>query len=190
MFSSVTLPATLWFFDKARTKKDEILFVDARNIFTQVDRAHRKFSEEQIKNLAIITRLYNGDTESFETLIDEYKTELQNAPEESDNKEVKIKKYWQEQIDWLTDRFPKGVYEDVIGLCKVAPLEGEDGIIDQDYSLNAGRYVGVVIEDDGMTEEEFKETMLGLNEELNALNSESRELEDKISVYITGLFGE
>lgn len=190
MFSSVTLPATLWFFDKARTKKDEILFIDARNIFTQVDRAHRKFSEEQIKNLAIITRLYNGDTESFRVLIDEYKTELQNAPEESEDKDIKTKKYWQDQIEWLTERFPKGVYEDVVGLCKAAPLEGEDGIKDQDYSLNAGRYVGVVIEDDGMTEEEFKGTMLGLNEELNVLNSEAKELEDKISEYMTGMFGE
>lgn len=190
MFSSVTLPATLWFFDKARTKKDEILFIDARNVFTQVDRAHRKFSEEQIKNLAIITRLYNGDTESFRVLIDEYKTELQNAPEESEDKDIKTKKYWQDQIEWLTERFPKGVYEDVVGLCKAAPLEGEDGIKDQDYSLNAGRYVGVVIEDDGMTEEEFKGTMLGLNEELNALNSEAKELEDKISEYMTGMFGE
>lgn len=190
MFSSVTLPATLWFFDKARTKKDEILFIDARNIFTQVDRAHRKFSEEQIKNLAIITRLYNGDTESFRVLIDEYKTELQNAPEESEDKDIKTKKYWQDQIEWLTERFPQGVYEDVVGLCKAAPLEGEDGIKDQDYSLNAGRYVGVVIEDDGMTEEEFKETMLGLNEELNTLNSEAKELEDKISEYMTRMFGE
>lgn len=190
MFSSVTLPATLWFFDKARTKKDEILFIDARNIFTQVDKAHRKFSEEQIKNLAIITRLYNGDTESFRALIDEYKTELQNAPEESEDKDIKTKKYWQDQIDWLTERFPEGVYEDVVGLCKAAPLEGEDGIKDQDYSLNAGRYVGVVIEDDGMTEEEFKGTMLGINEELNALNSEAKELEDKISEYMIGMFGE
>ncbi len=65
MFSSVTLPATLWFFDKARKNKDEILFVDARSIFTQVDRAHRKFSEEQIKNLGIITKLYNGDALVF-----------------------------------------------------------------------------------------------------------------------------
>ena len=190
MFSSVTLPATLWFFDKARTKKDEILFIDARNIFTQVDKAHRKFSEEQIKNLAIITRLYNGDTESFRALIVEYKTELQNAPEESEDKDIKTKKYWQDQIDWLTERFHEGVYEDVVGLCKAAPLEGEDGIKDQDYSLNAGRYVGVVIEDDGMTEEEFKGTMLGINEELNALNSEAKELEDKISEYMTGMFGE
>ena len=50
MFSTVTLPATLWFFDKHKPltdKKDEILFIDARSTFTQVDRAHRKFSDEQ-----------------------------------------------------------------------------------------------------------------------------------------------
>ena len=46
-------------------------------------------------------------------------------------------------------------YRDVIGLCKVAKITGEDGIEDNDWSLNAGRYVGVVIEDDGMTSEEF-----------------------------------
>ncbi|MCR5632454.1 MAG: type I restriction-modification system subunit M [Eubacterium sp.] len=190
MFSSVTLPATLWFFDKARKKKDEILFIDARSIFTQVDRAHRKFSEEQIKNLGIISRLYNGDTEAYTALINEYKTELSNAPTESDDKEVKTKDYWQAQIDWLTERFPDGVYTDVIGLCKAAPMEGEDGIIDQDYSLNAGRYVGVVIEDDGMTEEEYKDTMLGLNDELQKLNAEAKELEDKIAENIKGLFGD
>ena len=47
---------------------------------------------------------------------------------------------------------------DELLLNAAAKLDGEDGIIDQDYSLNAGRYVGVVIEDDGMTEEEYKET--------------------------------
>ena len=73
MFSSVTLPATLWFFDKRKQKKDEILFVDARGVFTQVDRAHRKFSDWQIKNLGIITRLYEGDTAAFEALKAEYK---------------------------------------------------------------------------------------------------------------------
>ena len=190
MFSSVTLPATLWFFDKARKKKDEILFIDARNIFTQVDRAHRKFSEEQIKNLGIITRLYNGDKQAYNDLIAEYKEELKKSPASSDDKEIKAKDYWQAQIDWLTERFPDGVYQDVIGLCKVAKIDGEDGIIDQDYSLNAGRYVGVVIEDDGMTEEEYKETMLGLNDELQKLNAEAKELEDSISKNIKGMFGE
>lgn len=89
MFSSVTLPATLWFFDKTKKgtdKEDEILFVDARNVFTQVDRAHRKFSEEQIRNLAIITRLYEGDTDAFAELIAEYKAKLAEAPETSEDK--------------------------------------------------------------------------------------------------------
>ena len=216
MFSSVTLPATLWFFDKHKAqtdKKDEVLFIDARNIFTQVDRAHRKFSDEQIKNLGIITRLYNGDTEAFAALLSEYQSELNNAPEESDDKEVKTKAYWQSQLDWLNKRFPDGTYRDVIGLCKAAkvgvsyeldennepkldkkgnPIEiiEEDSIADQDYSLNAGRYVGVVIEDDGMTEEEFKETMLGLNRELTELNNEAKELEAQIAENIKALFGE
>lgn len=191
MFSSVTLPATLWFFDKAKThseKKNEILFIDARNVFTQVDRAHRKFSDEQIKNLGIISRLYEGDTAAYTNLIEEYKTALANAPETSDDKEVKTKSYYQSQIDWLNERFPDGKYNDVIGLCKVAKLEGEDGIIDQDYSLNAGRYVGVVIEDDGMTAEEFKAEMLDLNTELNRLNSEARKIELQIAENLKVMF--
>lgn len=192
MFTSVTLPATLWFFDKTKPqtdKKDTILFIDARNVFTQVDRAHRKFSDEQIKNLGIITRLYNGDTEAFAALVDEYKAELANAPETAEDKETKTKAYWQSQIDWLLERFPDGEYRDVIGLCKAAPLKGEDGIEDQDYSLNAGRYVGVVIEDDGMTADEFKAEMLSLNEELSRLNAEANSLENKISDNLKELLG-
>lgn len=159
MFSTVTLPATLWFFDKQKKNRDEILFIDARNIFTQVDRAHRKFSEEQIKNLGIITRLYEGDSDAFWALVEEYKQAGK-----------------QEQIDWLLERWPEGKYQDVIGLCKVAKLEGEDGIIDQDYSLNPGRYVGVVIEDDGMTEEDFAETMKADHDELKSLNAKAETL--------------
>lgn len=193
MFSSVTLPATLWFFDKAKAqtdKKDEILFIDARNVFTQVDRAHRKFSDEQIKNLGIISRLYEGNTQAFTDLIAEYKQALADAPDAAEDKETKTKTYFQAQIDWLTERFPEGVYCDVIGLCKVAKLDGEDGIIDQDYSLNAGRYVGVVIEDDGLTAKEFKAEMLSLNDELTKLNSEAKKLEQIIADNLKGLLGE
>ena len=191
MFNSVTLPATLWFFDKQKAnskKKNEILFIDARNVFTQVDRAHRKFSDEQIKNLAVISRLYEGDTQSFKDLLKEYKESLKNAPASCDDKEVKTKDYWQAQIDWLTERFPDGKYQDVIGLCKVAKIDGEDGIKDQDYSLNAGRYVGVVIEDDGMTAEEFKQTMLGLNDDFTKLSAEAKKLEKEIAENLKGLF--
>ena len=123
-------------------------------------------------------------------LLDEYKTKLENAPETSENKGVLTKEYWESQIDWLTERFPDGVYTDVIGLCKAAPLDGEDGIVDQVYSLNAGRYVGVVIEDDGLTQEEFKEEMLSLNSEFISLSAEARELEELIAKNLKGLLGE
>ena len=191
MFTSVTLPATLWFFDKQKPntdKKDEILFIDARNVFTQVDRAHRKFSDEQIKNLGIITKLYDGETEEFTKLIKEYETNMANAPETSDEEDNPPKSYWQANIDWLKERFPEGKYRDVIGLCKVAKLEGEDGVKDQDYSLNPGRYVGVVIEDDGMTEEEFKDKMLGLNKEYKALSDEVAGLENILDDNLKELF--
>ena len=123
-------------------------------------------------------------------MLDEYKTELANAPESSDDKEALTKDYWQSQIDWLTERFPDGVYTDVIGLCKAAPLDGEDGIIEQDYSLNAGRYVGVVIEDDGLTQEEFKKEMLSLNSEFTSLSAEAKKLEELIANNLKELLGE
>ena len=189
MFTTVTLPATLWFFDKQKPntdKKDEILFIDARNVFTQIDRAHRKFSNEQIKNLSIISRLYEGDTQAFKDLIAEYKELAKSAPKSSDTD--KTQAYYQAQIDWLTERFPKGVYQDVIGLCKVAKLEGEDGIKDQDYSLNPGRYVGVVIEDDGMTEAEFRDKMLGLNTEYQKLSDETKAIEKILEANLKELF--
>ena len=115
--------------------------------------------------------------------------ELEKAPESSGDKEVLTKDYWQSQIDWLTERFPEGVYADVIGLCKVAPMDGEDGIIDQDYSLNAGRYAGVVIEDDGLTQEEFKEELLSLNAEFTSLSAEAREIEERIANNLKTLLG-
>ena len=71
MFYTVTLPATLWFFDKAKAD-DRILFIDARNVFTQIDRAHREFSTAQIDNLAMISRLHKGRREEFVQLVDRY----------------------------------------------------------------------------------------------------------------------
>ena len=171
MFSTVTLPATLWFFNKERKKKDEILFVDARNVFIQVDRAHRKFSEDQIKSLGIISRLYEGDSDAFWALVNEYK----NAGK-------------QLEVDWLIERWPEGKYQDIVGLCKVVKLEGEDGIIDQDYSLNAGRYVGVVIEDDGLTEEDFKASIHELHSKFCSLSNDANSLANSIEKNITNLF--
>lgn len=183
MFTSVTLPATLWFLDKNKIKKDEILFIDARNYYTKIDRAHRKFSDEQIKNLGIITKLYDGDSQAYFDLLNEYQNNYLSSPEGN-------KKYWESQIMWLKDNFPNGEYRDIIGLCKVVKLEEEDGIIEQDYSLNVGRYVGVVIEEDGLTDEEYNAEMLKINEFLEELNIKTNKLHSEISLKIKEIFGE
>ena len=270
MFYTVKLPATLWFFDKAK-KDDRILFIDARNIFTQIDRARREFSDEQIQNIAIISRLHKGRREEFVRLIEGYFAQgmekltenytqvepvSQQLLEVLDDKSAKqavakLVKQWsalpklqkeyasyldkhateksldqknmaqhtlreafdpffatlheelkaldkvvryheQHQVEqakaegrrlmtdrkikdlkttldalhegvnnaesyfrhihWLQECFPQAEYEDITGLCKLATPEE---VKEQDYSLNPGRYVGVVIEEDGKTEEEF-----------------------------------
>ena len=192
MFSSVTLPATLWFFDKAKAgteKSREVLFIDARNVFTQIDRTHRKFSDEQISNLGIITKLYNGDTEAFQELLDTYRKKEEEAPAETDDKEIKTKDYWKYQIEWLLERFPDGLSRDVIGLGKVAKFDGEDGIIDQDYSLNPGRYVGVEIIDDGLTTEEYNEILFNYRDEFKRLTDATNSIEAEIIRNIESLTG-
>lgn len=230
MFYTVTLPATLWFFDKARTDDKRILFIDARNIFRQIDRAHREFTPEQIRNIACIRHLYYGDEAYYHNLVADYDRELSNLSAQlpalaaakaaveaeaeqwwTSNPQKKIlpaalrqkqqeaveaytdnrdrHAYVVSQREWLVERFPDGKYRDVIGLCKAAELEGEDGIIDNDYSLNAGRYVGVVIEDDGMTAEEFRAEMLSLNAEFSSLSTEAKTLESEIEKNLKELLG-
>jgi len=292
MFYTVTLPATLWFFDKS--KDDErILFINARNIFTQIDRAHREFSEEQIQDIAVISHLHKGDRQGFTNLVHHYFLEgfqrlkenrgsldkvslsvigflkscngdnipdfkgvlkgadalemaFQKYRKESDpasvdianerqrslneivhpffaslhellknvdkrmrhiekdqkgnrqlkaikseleelHRKVKETEYFFQHIIWLQERFPEARYEDVTGLCKLASIEE---IIEQEYSLNPGRYVGVVIEEDGKTGEEFIEEIYSLNEELNRLNEGTKELTEIINHNVKQLVGE
>ena len=89
--------------------------------------------------------------------------------------------YFLAHIDWLNERFPNGVNEDVTGLCKAATLKD---IEEQDYSLNPGRYVGVVIEEDGLTEEEFMSEMKERHTVLNVLNERATDLEKLIDKYL------
>ena len=90
-------------------------------------------------------------------------------------------------IHWLQERFPEAQYEDVTGLCKLADL---DDVKEQDYSLNPGRYVGVVIEEDGKTEEEFIADIIGLNSQLATLDEASRDLSRVVNQNILTLAGE
>lgn len=99
MFYTVTLPATLWFFDKGKTD-DKILFIDARYIFRQIDRAHREFSTEQIDNIAIITHLQRGKRERFVALIDRY---FKQGMEKLRENQVQVKPVSQQLIAVLDD---------------------------------------------------------------------------------------
>lgn len=345
MFSTVTLPASLWFFDKGRMVEPdsgqpvEVLFIDARNVYRQVDRATREFTQEQVWNLATITRLYRGDTDRFHDLIHTYleqvgagfrqirtqyegyleafnalaeafrtwvqqaeldDTQQQLVQDEKLNEDLRLSPkttyldahqaaaealqaylsgddhsnaaqqavaeslsafetekrqarktlerayraleqkykradkelrdrndanwkalpklkavraaldaylewaneqinrepqhteatdgkspiYFLKQVQWLQQRFPEGQYEDVTGLCKAASLAE---IEEQDFSLNPGRYVGVVIEEDGLTEEEFYEELEKAEAELSGLNAQAAQLAETISVNLKEL---
>lgn len=80
-FYTKSLPCSLWFFDKAKKEeiKDKVLFIDARNYYTVVDRTLNEWSEWQLKNLNAIVWLYRGETEKYQQLINEYKAVLGNA---------------------------------------------------------------------------------------------------------------
>ncbi len=333
MFLTVTLPATLWFFDKQKVhtnRKENILFLDARNVYNQIDRAHREWTPEQQQNLAAIVRLYRGETKRYLELINNYikeATQAENkivpakktltiqiekvieslkkhsaetkeskrtpakvkALKESDfytkidtfkniqtttvdavlakleqpiestplnneaqlkigvhlstlseqnklessalkqtankllelykiaDKNVKLKTdkvwsnydlvkadkhleealqlyveateqaaYWCTNINWLQSRFPEAKYQDVVGLCNMA--DKTEYAEEQDYSLNAGRYVGVVIEDESITEEEFKSRILTKKEQFQKLTDESYGLNDTVINSLKSIF--
>jgi type I restriction enzyme M protein len=156
MFYTVTLPCTLWFLDKGKAKTKRagtVLFIDARHIYRQVDRAHREWTEAQTGFLANLVRLYRGEDVDLTYGGDEAGAKL---------KEIFGKK-------------PK--YADVPGLCKAATLQE---IAAQGGSLNPGRYVGVAPGED-VSDEDFKEQLETLNEELETLNVQARELEVTIA---------
>ena len=156
-FYTVALPCTLWFLDRGKRKtgrKDKILFIDARSIYRQIDRAHRDFSPEQIELLANVARLYRGE-----------------KPEKAAGSDALLK-----------ERFPTGAYADMPGFCKVVTVAEVEA---QGWSLNPGRYVGVA--DRPPDEYDFFERLEELNEELEVLNTEARELEERIGGNVTAL---
>ena len=73
-FYTKSLPCSLWFFDKGKTEsiRDKVLFIDARNYYTVVDRTLNEWSEWQLKNLNAIVWLYRGEREKYVDLINEY----------------------------------------------------------------------------------------------------------------------
>ena len=156
MFYTVTLGCTLWFFDKGKgvtDRADKILFIDAKKIYRQVDRAHREWTAAQIGFLANLVRLYRGED-----------LDLTLGGEETRAK-----------LEEIFGKKPK--YADVPGLCRAATLKEIEA---QGWSLNPGRYVGVAA-GEAVSDEDFKEQLETLNEELETLNAQAQDLEKTIA---------
>ena len=97
MFFTVTLPVTLWFLDRGKkhtNRADQVLFIDARQIYNQIDRAHRDWTPPQTEFLANIVRIWRDEEPEFGAT----------------------------SHDSLTEQFPGGAYVDVLGLCAVATM--------------------------------------------------------------------
>lgn len=77
-FYTKSLPCSLWFFDKGKPEalRDKVLFIDARDYYTEVDRTLNEWSEWQLKNLTAIVWLYRGEVEKYQALLEEYREAL------------------------------------------------------------------------------------------------------------------
>lgn len=168
MFYTVTLPCTLWFLDRGKAsslprggegrgegakRADTVLFIDARHIYRQVDRAHRDWTPAQIGFIANLVRLYRGEA-----------PDLTVGGQET---EAKLQEVFGKKLQ----------YADVPGLCKAATLSEIEA---QGWSLNPGRYVGVAPGEE-VSDEDFKTQLAALNEELETLNAQARTLEQTIA---------
>ncbi len=158
-FYTVTLPCTLWFFDRAKARgprKDKVLFLDARPYFKQVSRAIREFTPEQLEFLANVVRLYRGE-----------------APEFADGSKA-----------MLVEKFPTMAYADAAGLCKVATSADIEG---QGWSFNPGRYVGVGERE--AEDVDYLTKLEALAEEFEALGLEARAHEVVVGENLALLIG-
>ncbi|MQM31833.1 MAG: hypothetical protein CRU78_15470 [Candidatus Accumulibacter phosphatis] len=171
MFYTVTLPCTLWFFDKgkARTKRaDTVLFIDARHIYRQVDRAHREWTAAQIGFIANLVRLYRGEALDLKVGDGEMAARLKETFSPSPL-----------AGEGRGEGEPR--YRDVPGLCKAATLAEIEA---QGWSLNPGRYVGVAPGEE-VSDEDFKEQLE--TEELEVLNAQALELQTRIAQNVASL---
>src|SRR5437016_5037483 len=111
MFYTVTLPCTLWFLDRGKKgteREDKVLFLDARHIFRDIDRAHRDWSLEQVSFLANVVRLYRGEEPDYTLGGEATKAKIEEV------------------------FGPSPTYMDVLGLCKAETIEKADA---QGWSL-------------------------------------------------------
>jgi type I restriction enzyme M protein len=170
-FYTRSLPCHIWFFNKGKKpeNRDKILMIDARNTYRKVSTTINDFDDDQMAGLTGIIDLFRGEevqldgNEWFESRFGRFR--------ESENGQV----YPVEERDesGTTNKLP--AYKDIEGLCKVASLQE---VIEQDYSLTPGRYVGVTVDID--MEYDYKGRMQEIHNELAALNTEAAQLMTQI----------
>ena len=133
-------------------------------------RAVRDYTSEQLNFIANIVRLYRGQ--------DIDNTYLETHQDEGNDGKFKLE-------DFFTNDNGELTYQDIAGICKVA---SKKEIIEQGYSLNPGRYVGVA-EGEQESDEDFAVKLTTLQEELEVLNAEAHELEISISENVMKVLG-
>ena len=119
-FYTKSLPCSLWFFDKAKGEaiRDKVLFIDARNYYTVVDRTLNEWSEWQLKNLNAIVWLYRGETDKYTALLQEYHDYLHSEAEAADNDNLKEAVYQDSFADVIS-----ALKEKISSLRKTAKAE-------------------------------------------------------------------
>ena len=205
-FYTLSLPCSLWFFDKAKRaeNRDKVLFIDARNYYTVVDRTLNEWTEWQLRNLQAIVHLYRGETEKYQALLYDYRQVLgditvasaqaaldkqkSEAKEAIANASRKDKKRIEAEMKAMEDAL-----EDTLETARQYEWlterfgEGEykdvlglckiatiQEIEEKNYSLTPGAYVGVAEVEDDGVD--FHERMNEIHAELKRLNDEANVL--------------
>ena len=209
-FYTLSLPCSLWFFDKAKRveNRDKVLFIDARNYYTMVDRTLNEWTEWQLRNLQAIVHLYRGETDKYQALLADYRTELGDITVESaqaalDKQKVeakeaivsaarKDKKRIEAEMKAIQDALEEKL-ETARQYAWLTEKFGEGVYVDvlglckiatiaeieeKNYSLTPGAYVGVAEAEDAGVD--FHERMTEIHAELKRLNDEANVLMDEI----------
>ena len=209
-FYTLSLPCSLWFFDRNKNAdiRDKVLFIDARNYYTVVDRTLNEWTEWQLRNLQAIVHLYRGEKDKYQQLLADYKAVLGDttvasaqkaldeqkaaAKEAIANAQRKEKKRIEAEQKVLIDEL-----EDILETARQHEWLTEkfgDGeyqdvlglckiatiqeIEEKNYSLTPGAYVGVAEVEDDGVD--FHERMNEIHAELASLNKEANVLMSEI----------
>ena len=209
-FYTLSLPCSLWFFDKAKRaeNRDKVLFIDARNYYTVVDRTLNEWTEWQLRNLQAIVHLYRGETEKYQALLADYRralggTTVASAQEALDKQKAEAKEAIanaarkdKKRIE-AEQKTIQDALEDTLETARQYEWltekfgEGEyrdvlglckiatiQEIEEKNYSLTPGAYVGVAEAEDDGVD--FHERMTEIHAELKRLNEEANVLMDEI----------